>query len=109
MIENKRVAYGIRFSFNSSAELHLFAVSPNIVIASVKNTSFVLLYWRRNQTTQIEGFMKNPKDMAAFIYGIRDEVILLGLDIIRETLEDCEIVKTGQKKLVTSLGKVSFR
>lgn len=61
--------------------------------------------------------------MAAFVYGIRDEVISLGLDIIRETLEDCgqilrdsgkrrkdwEIVKADRKKPVTSLGEVSFR
>ena len=37
----------------------------------------------------IESFMKDPKDMASFVYGIRDEVITLGLDLIKETLEDC--------------------
>ena len=31
----------------------------------------------------IESFMKNPKDMASFVYGIRDEVIALGLDLIK--------------------------
>ncbi|MWK60585.1 ISLre2 family transposase, partial [Pseudomonas otitidis] len=36
----------------------------------------------------IESFMKDPKDMASFVYGIRDEVIALGLDLIKETLED---------------------
>lgn len=60
--------------------------------------------------------------MASFVYGIRDEVIALGLDIIRETLEDCnqmlrdsgkrkktwEIVRTDVKKLTTSLGTVHF-
>ncbi len=69
-----------------------------------------------------EGFMKNPKDMASLVYGIRDEVITLGLDIIRETLEDCDqmlresgvrrthwdIVKRDKKKLTTSLGTLEF-
>lgn len=70
----------------------------------------------------IEKFMKDPKDMASFVYGIRDEVIALGLNLIKETLEDCnqmlresgkrraewEIVKTDVKKLITSLGAVEF-
>lgn len=69
-----------------------------------------------------EGFFKDPKDMAMFVYGIRDEVIRLGLEIIKETLEDCNqmlrdsekrkqdfsIVKTDTKKLITSLGSVSL-
>ena len=37
----------------------------------------------------IESFIKDPKDMASCVYGVRDEVIALGLDIIKETLEDC--------------------
>lgn len=66
----------------------------------------------------IECFIKDPKDMASFVYGIRDEVIALGLDLIKETLEDCdqmlrgsekrrqswEVVRTDEKKLTTSLG-----
>lgn len=70
----------------------------------------------------VEKFLKDPKDMASFVYGIRDEVIALGLDIIKETLEDCnqmlrdsgkrketwEVVKTDSKKLTTSLGSVQF-
>lgn len=66
--------------------------------------------------------MKNPKDMASFVYGIRDEVIALGLDLIKKTLEDCnqmfrdsakrrqswEVVRTDEKKLTTSLGTVCF-
>lgn len=66
--------------------------------------------------------MKNPKDMSSFVYGIRNEVIHLGLGIIKETLEDCiqmlwngvkreqswSIVKTDTKKLIMSLGSVSF-
>ena len=70
----------------------------------------------------IESFMKDPKDMASFVYGIRDEVIALGLDLIKETLEDCnqmlrdsakrkqswEVVRTDEKKLTTCLGTVCF-
>ena len=37
----------------------------------------------------IESFMKDPKDMASFVYGIRDEVIALGLDLIKETFLIC--------------------
>ena len=60
--------------------------------------------------------------MASFVYGVRDEVIALGLDIIKETLEDCnqmlrdstkrkrswEVVRTDRKKLTTYLGTVCF-
>ena len=70
----------------------------------------------------IESFMKDPKDMASFVYGIHDEVIALGLDLIKETLEDCnqmlrdsakrkqswEVVRTDGKKLTTCLGTVCF-
>ena len=70
----------------------------------------------------IECFIKDPKDMASFVYGVRDEVIALGLDIIKETLEDCnqmlrdstkrkrswEVVRTDRKKLTTYLGTVCF-
>lgn len=70
----------------------------------------------------IEKFMKNPTDMASFVYGIKDEVITLGLNLIKETLEDCnqmlrdsgkrkaewEVVRTDVKELVTSLGAVKF-
>ena len=70
----------------------------------------------------IENFMKDPKDMASFVYGVRDEVIALGLDIIKETLEDCnqmlrdsgkrkqswEVVRTDRKTLTTCLGTVCF-
>lgn len=70
----------------------------------------------------IENFIKTPTDMASFVYGIRDQVIELGLNIIRETLEDCDqmlresykrrldwqIVKQDKKSLITSLGDVEF-
>ena len=70
----------------------------------------------------IESFMKDPKDVASFVYGIRDEVVALGLNLIKETLEDCnqmlrdsakrkqswEVVRTDRKKLTTSLGTVCF-
>jgi len=44
----------------------------------------------KNLNKVIEKFMKEPTDMASFVYGIRDEVIALGLNIIQETLEDCD-------------------
>lgn len=70
----------------------------------------------------IENFLKNPKDMASLVSGIEKEVVSLGLDIIRETLEDCDTMiresgkrKTGwtisrrdRKHLVTSLGEITF-
>lgn len=70
----------------------------------------------------IEKFLQDPTNMAAFVQGIQMEVIALGLDLIKEALEDCnqmlrdsgkrkadwEIVKTDQKKLITSLGTVQF-
>lgn len=59
--------------------------------------------------------MKDPKDMASFVYGIRDEVITLGLDLIKKTLEDCNqilcdsvVVRTDGKKLTICLGTVCF-
>jgi hypothetical protein len=30
----------------------------------------------------VEKFLQNPKDMASFVYGIQDNVIKLGLDIL---------------------------
>jgi hypothetical protein len=77
----------------------------------------------KNLEKVVEKFLKNPTDMASFVYGIRDEVIHLGLSIIQETLEDCDqmlrdsgkrkaswvIVKTDSKKLTTSLGTVQFK
>lgn len=70
----------------------------------------------------VEDFMKKPQNMAEFVYGIRDGVIELALNIIQETLEDCdqmlresgrrkkewEIVRKDPKELVTSLGSVRF-
>jgi len=70
----------------------------------------------------IEEFIKEPQKMAEFVYGIRDEMILLALEIIKETLEDCnqmiresgkrrenwDIVRTDKKKLTTSLGTIEF-
>lgn len=70
----------------------------------------------------VENFFKNPKDMASFISGIEKEVIALGLDIIRETLEDCDLMlresgkrkenwtisRKDRKQLVTSLGGITF-
>lgn len=70
----------------------------------------------------VEKFLRNPKDMASFVSGIEKEVITLGRDIIRETLEDCDsmlresgkrkenwiISRKDRKQLVTSLGEITF-
>jgi len=49
----------------------------------------------------IENFIKTPTDMASFVYGIRDQVIELGLNIIKETLEDCDqmLRESGKRRL----------
>ncbi len=71
----------------------------------------------------VENFLKDPRDMAGFVHGIQNEVVRLGLDIIRETLEDCDqmlrdsakrksrwvISRRDSKQLITSLGEISFR
>lgn len=70
----------------------------------------------------IEKFLQNPTDMATFVQGIQTEMIVLGLNLIKETMEGCnqalrdsgkrkaewEIVRTDSKKLITSLGPVQF-
>ena len=75
-----------------------------------------------NLENVVESFLKNPKDIASFVCGVKDIVIKLGLDIIKETLENCDeiirnsekrkqnwqIVKIDEKKLITSLGIVCF-
>ena len=76
-----------------------------------------------NLENVVEKFLQNTKDMASFVCGIKENVIKLGLDIIKETLENCDemirnsekrklnwqIVKTDEKKLITSLGTVCFK
>lgn len=53
----------------------------------------------KNLEKVVEGFMKDPKDMTSFVYGIRDVVIHLGLEIIKETLEDCnQMLGTAPKE-----------
>lgn len=69
-----------------------------------------------------EKFYEDPTDMASFIYGISDELRSLGVQMIKETLEEIDqqlrksgkrklswvIEKNCHKKLVTSLGAVDF-
>jgi len=43
-----------------------------------------------NLENVVENFLKNPKDIASFVCGVKDIVIKLGLDIIKETLENCD-------------------
>lgn len=70
-----------------------------------------------------ENFYKNPKDFYTYVTGITEELHKLGLMIIKESLEDMNqmlidsgvrkadwiIEKHSNKKLVTSLGTVSFK
>lgn len=70
-----------------------------------------------------ENFINNPKDMAAFIYGIRNEMISFAMDIVKETLENCnqclresgkrkqdwQVIRTDPRRLLTSLGEIEFQ
>lgn len=70
-----------------------------------------------------ENFYKNPKDFYSYATGITEELHKLGLMMIKESLEDMNqmlidsgvrkadwiIEKHSDKKLVTSLGTVSFK
>lgn len=52
-----------------------------------------------NLENVVENFLKNPKDIASFVCGVKDIVIKLGLDIIKETLENCdEIIRNSEKR-----------
>ena len=76
----------------------------------------------KNIENLIQEFIKNPHKMAEFIGGIKDEVIRLGLDIVKETFDECDemlrksqqrkkdwhIVKSDEKSLITSLGTITF-
>lgn len=71
----------------------------------------------------IEKFVIDPKNHADFIYGITENVIQLGLNMISETLSDMDeelrdsqfrknkwsIVKRDQTTLLTSLGNVTYK
>lgn len=76
----------------------------------------------KNIDSVVEKFLKAPENMADLVYGIKNEVIQLGLDIISETFEEIDnqirmsgkrrekwsIVKTDPKTLITSLGIVNY-
>ena len=69
-----------------------------------------------------EKFANHPDDIAGYIETVRNEVVHLGLEIIKETLENFdemfrasqkrkerwEIVRRDEKQLITSLGTVCF-
>ncbi len=71
----------------------------------------------------LEDFVKTPEKQAEFIYGVRDEVVQLGLDIIKETFESMDeelrtsglrrsgwvISRRDETSLITSLGTVKYR
>ena len=53
----------------------------------------------RNLEKVIEKFLQNPKDMVSLVYGVQENVIQLGLNIIKETLEDCdEMLRNSLKR-----------
>ena len=75
-----------------------------------------------NLQKAIEKFIYHPEDMADFVKSVQQEVLKFGLDIISETLNDCNkflleskerkqkwhVVRTDSKQLLTSIGPVNF-
>lgn len=70
-----------------------------------------------------EKFIKNPTDIASFAMAVKEEILVLGLSLIQEMLEDMDqaikdnqvrksswdIVKVDKKSLITCIGSVEFR
>mgnify|MGYP001115380447 CR=1 FL=1 len=48
----------------------------------IKNIHYIEEFGIINLEKVVEKFLQNPKDMASFVYGIQDNVIKLGLDIL---------------------------
>lgn len=77
----------------------------------------------KNIEKTIEKFMVDPKNHAELIYGITENVVRLGLDIITETLNNMDeelrssiyrkvkwsIVRKDENSLLTSLGNVTYK
>lgn len=75
-----------------------------------------------NLQKAIEKFISHPEDIADFVNSVQQEVLKFGLDIISETLEDCNqflvesearkqkwhVVRTDLKQLLTSMGPIVF-
>lgn len=75
-----------------------------------------------NLQKAIEKFIYHPENMADFVKSVQQEVLKFGLDIISETLNDCNkflleskerkqkwhVVRTDSKQLLTSIGPVNF-
>ncbi len=75
-----------------------------------------------NLQKAIEKFISHPEDIASFVNDVQQEVLKFGLDIISETLEDCNqflvesearkqkwhVVRTDLKQLLTSMGPIIF-
>ena len=73
-----------------------------------------------NLQKAIEKFISHPEDIADFVNSVQQEVLKFGLDIISETLEDCNqflvgsearkqkwhVVRTDLKQLLTSMGPI---
>ena len=88
------------------------------------NTSIqrFVAFGTHNLQKAIENFISHPEDIASLISSVQQEVMKFGLDIIAETLEDCNqfllaseerkqkwyVVRTDLKQLLTSMGPIIF-
>ena len=76
----------------------------------------------KNLQKASKDFSDKPGAFAEFVYKVRDEALQMALDYIAETLNSCDqiirdcpqryedwvVVRTDQKELVTSIGKLTF-
>lgn len=88
------------------------------------NTSIqrFVAFGTQNLQKAIEKFISHPEDIGSLISSVQQEVLKFGLDIIAETLEDCNqfllaseqrkqkwyVVRTDSKQLLTSMGPIRF-
>lgn len=75
-----------------------------------------------NMEKVVRNFLEDPKNFADLVYGLRDEALNLVLNIISETLSNCDkmlvdsserkekwhIVRTDKKQLITSVGTIIY-
>lgn len=94
-----------------------------MVLSMIKSIQHFGVKGVKNLEILLEKFAKNPKNHADFVYGITENVIQLGLDIITETLEEMDeclresgmrknnwqIVRRDETTLITSLGSVKYK
>lgn len=77
----------------------------------------------KNLESAGEKFIKNPTDIASYAMAVKEEILVLGLSLIQEMLENMDqaikenhvrkaswdIVKVDKKSLITCIGAVDFR